>query len=79
MLFEKRHKKAVRAIWMVLSILIILSMLLLFGPISLTGGGTPLPATGQQTPNTSNPNASGEVIVEPGSQDVDDLESTLQF
>lgn len=32
MLFEKRTKKAVKIIWIILSVLIIISMLLFFAP-----------------------------------------------
>ena len=33
MLFDKRHKKKVKIIWIVLSIIIILSMILLYAPL----------------------------------------------
>jgi len=33
MLFDRRHKKKIRVAWMVLSILIIVSMVLLYSPL----------------------------------------------
>ena len=33
MLFDRRHKKKIKVAWMVLSILIIVSMILLYAPI----------------------------------------------
>lgn len=33
MLFDKRHKKKVRVAWMILSVLIIVSMILLYTPL----------------------------------------------
>lgn len=36
MLFEKKHNRRIKAIWMVLSILIILSMVLMYAAPALT-------------------------------------------
>ena len=33
MLFDRRHKKKIKVVWMALSILIIVSMILLYSPI----------------------------------------------
>jgi len=60
-----------RVIWWVLSVLIILSMLLLFGPIS------PYATPSQPAPQVNTPGDEVELTEE--GYDADDLEANLQF